>query len=146
MWMNLVVEIAALLWITGSVFLSLWTWHDAWYLAHSRLWSAAALLFGPFGFLLYIYRSRWFVYSAQSGVMIPSYDINLRRRTQSRRAGNEPGETAHVGTPAASAAPSWTEDRAELPRCPVCRTAVSFYDVKCIRCGHSIGGMGQSTA
>ena len=143
--MNLLVELAVLLWVLTSVSLSLWTWHDAWYLAYSRLWAVVSLILGPAGFLLYVYRSRWFRYSAQSGT-IPAYELRLKRRTTSGSSVKNETDRAGEGKTGASSADMLADNEAELPRCPACRTAISYYDIKCIRCGHAIARIGQSIA
>ena len=144
--MNLIVELAALSWILATVFLSLWTWHDAWYLAYSRLWSVAVLIFGPPCFLVYVYRSRWYVHASQSGGMLPGYDIRLKHRTATRRPDKKPAQAHDVTTSEGSGSSLLTDNRAELPRCPACRTAISFYDVKCMKCGKPIAGVRQNAA
>jgi hypothetical protein len=143
--MNLLVELAVLLWVLTSVSFSLWMWHDAWYLAYSRLWAVVGLILGPAGFFLYIYRSRWFRYSAQSGIL-PAYELRLKHRTTSGSSTKKESNVASEDKTEASDSGTWAENQDELPRCPACRTAISYYDVKCIRCGHAIGRIGQNLA
>ena len=142
--MSLLVEAAAFLWIAVSVFLSILTWHDAWYHARTRLWAAAVIVFGAPAFAVYVYWSRFRVYKLQDGAICPSYQIRLRRRQYSEVPVSEGASSKSVSASESSGADSSIAVRSELPRCPVCRTAISFYDVKCIKCGHIVGGIGPN--
>lgn len=132
-------EIAIAAWLVISVGLAIWTYHDSWMLAFSRAWSVASLLFGPLGLMAYLIRSR-VLGIRTNGSSVPPYE--LRHVDDSRaKAG---GMQAHTDRAAVSVNASTVSDfetahiSQGLPRCPRCSTAVSYYDVKCMRCGQLI--------
>lgn len=134
-----ILDVATAVWFVISVGLAIWTYHDSWMLAFSRAWSVASLLFGPVGLTAYLIRSRLFG-SKANGSTVPSYEL--------RHVDDVPAESggrpAHADKPAVSVNVNSTSDfetahiSQGLPRCPRCNTAVSFYDVKCMRCGQLI--------
>ncbi len=132
------IEIAVAAWVVLSVGLAIWTYHDAWMLAFSRGWAAVVLLFGPVGLLAYLARSRLF--GMKAGSTGPEYE---QRRVEDGIPGQarKSNGIAHGTSAAAHAAGSEFETARltqGLPRCPRCNSAVSYYDVKCLRCGQLI--------
>lgn len=141
--MQLSLELAISAWLLISVGLGIWTYYDAWLRALSRAWSAAPAIAGPFGLGIYLLRSRLPGRHKQAAA-IPEYDL---RPVDAARPAAEPAvmesvtaavnrhEEASAGAAADFRNASVTQG---LPRCPRCGTAVSFYDVKCLRCGQLI--------
>ncbi len=134
-----ILEIAIAAWLVISVGLAIWTYHDSWMLAFSRAWSVASLLFGPLGLLAYLIRSR-VLGIRTNGSSVPPYEL----RHVDDRPFKSGGKQVHTEKGAASVNVSTAGDfetahlSQGLPRCPRCSTAVSYYDVKCLRCGQLI--------
>lgn len=135
--MLLVYEVAIGAWSMVSVGLSIWTYYDAWLLAFSRGWAAVSLVAGPVGLLVYLLRSRLFGMGKLHG-QLPDYE--LRQVTDGTT--EEPTVTSQEKRTSHSSAVESVSSKFEatklsdgLPRCPRCSTAVSYYDVKCMRCG-----------
>ena len=138
--MQLFIEIAIASWSLLSVALAIWTYHDAWLLAFSRGWAVSPLIAGPPGFAVYILRSR-LAGKRKNPALLPEYEA--RQIEDDRKS---PGG-AKWQLQKSSGAGQEKEVKSEfeptvitqgLPRCPRCGTAVSYYDVKCMRCGQLI--------
>lgn len=138
--MQLFIEIAVASWCLLSVALAIWTYHDAWLLAFSRGWAVSPLVAGPAGFAVYILRSR-LSGTRKNSAQLPEYEARMIE--EGRR--NSGGAKWQLQKPAGASAESEGKSEFEatvitqgLPRCPRCSTAVSYYDVKCLRCGQLI--------
>lgn len=139
--MQLVYEIAIGAWSMVSVGLAIWTYSDAWLLAFSRGWSAVSLVGGPVGLLAYLVRSRLFGMEKPHG-QLPEYEMRhvtdetVDEPTAPKAvARREKRSVQSTGPSAVSSEFEPTNISQGLPRCPRCSTAVSYYDVKCMRCG-----------
>ena len=60
----------------------------------------------------------------------PDHSIVEKHRTATRQPDKKPAAAHDVMTSEGAGSSLLTDNRAELPRCPACRTAISFYDVK----------------
>ncbi len=138
--MQLAVEIAIAAWSVVSVGLSVWTYNDAWMLAFSRGWAAVSLILGPVGFGIYMLRSRVAGMKKPAG-QLPGYESRQVEEAAAPKHHNAAPVVSSGG--AAKSIPAGHEFESArlsqgLPHCPKCGTAVSYYDVKCLRCGQLI--------
>jgi hypothetical protein len=139
--MSPLLELVAVLWTIVSLSLSIWTYNDAFLLSYSRAWAAAVFFVAPAFFPLYLYWSRWRKIHVEN-FRKPAYEVDSTVLNP-RPAGSQPAEQASISrtdsktdAPAAETVAVYLSR--ELPRCPGCNTAVSFYDVRCIRCGQPL--------
>lgn len=139
--MQLVLEVAIAAWSMAAVGFAIWTYYDAWLLAFSRGWAAVSLVGGPVGLLVYVLRSRYFGMRKTLGPL-PEYEFrNVGEgavEATSVVAPQEKASQVSVGKPTPPAEFEATKLSQGLPRCPRCSNAVSYYDVKCMRCGQLI--------
>lgn len=137
--MLLIFEVVIAVWAVIAVGLAVWTYHNAWMLAFSRGWAAVSLVLGPVGLAVYLLRSRY-AGMGRTAVALPGYE--MRQVTERERGGGRKAQSSVSSGTAAERTASGefesTDIRQGLPRCPRCSTAVSFYDVKCIKCGQLI--------
>ncbi|MBX8631728.1 MAG: hypothetical protein KIY12_06530 [Thermoplasmata archaeon] len=147
--MFLLAELSAVVWVLVSLTLSIWVFNDAWLLSHTRAWAVAVFIFFPLSFTLYLYWSRW-RRTITGEYRKPEYEVNTAVFAASSATGPVRASTTARKEGAEQKGDRSTADKGgysqSLPRCPRCATAVSFYDVRCIKCGQQLQGMpsGQS--
>ncbi|MCL5254447.1 MAG: hypothetical protein M1351_10260 [Candidatus Thermoplasmatota archaeon] len=147
--MSPLFDLFIVLWVIVSLSLSIWTYNDAFLLSYSRAWAIAVFFFPPSFFPLYLFWSRWRKIPA-GNFKKPDYEVNTAVFSP-QAVNSTPAEPAARSESASKAAVSAAEDdsaylSSELPRCPGCNTAVSFYDVQCLKCGQPLKRVASKTA